>query len=905
MTRPSVGKLTNFLLILSLLFCISCSKEKETLSARVYHSSLSYFNGYYNANYLYEETLKKLESQYSYPEQGFIEVVYYGSKDEVKSFENDFEEIAKKNDRVIFKHPNGNYIDECRLLNGKSWFYRQDYYKALQNFDFVLDSFPDSKLAPEAWFWIAQTQYQMENPEVASEIVDERLLYADSVILEDKMLDELGLFRTKLAIDKEDYPAALKILTEHIEYINGRMRKARAHFLLGQLYDATENFPKALEQFEMVGKYSETYYLTFISKMKIARLYVDFQEGKDDDQIVQDYLTKLLKDEKNEEYQDRIYFEFAMLELKKGNRDEAIAYLRESIRSNMNNQRQKALSYYKIGQIHFYDLQDYNTAQAYYDSAATSINQDAPEYQEITTLAKTLKNYITQINTIHYQDSMLYLASLPKEEVDKIVDVLVKEEEERKKEELARQLEEQESLKNNDPFFNPLLQNQNRQRNRNNQSGGAGNWYFDNPGSVSNGRIQFQQLWGNRQNADHWRRSNKTSVAVGGIGGAGEESGPGGSSTIAVDSAMLEKYGDNYKYYVDIPDTEERKEESLAMIEEALYKLGQIYSQRLDEPDSAIKTFNTLLDRFEDSEFALRTRYALFKLYSEKRDKLARVHRSIIINEYPKTIYAYLILGKDPNELKKDEEDFIYAYEGLFNAYADKQYETSLGFSEYLLAQSQFNDNPAIDLAKLHYIRGMSYGFTGDQDSLRNILTRVVNTYPEHEVTPIAQKTLNYLQNGIPEDKKPISEATGESEAVDLDPKRDPNNPAYRGFTTEVKPTDKIFVLMYVRKEKISKADATKLINEFNKKAYAQSRFKVFAFLYKQTHLLPYISTFKSVEDASGYVDAFKADPSSGAIISSSDEKVFYISHSNFKVAYGQKRMADYINYYEYIINGK
>ena len=68
-------------------------------------------------------------------------------------------------------------------------------------------------------------------------------------------------------------------------------------------------------------------------------------------QIVQDYLTKLLKDEKNEEYQDRIYYEFAMLELKKGNQDEAIEYLRKSIRSNMNNQRQKALSYYKIGQI--------------------------------------------------------------------------------------------------------------------------------------------------------------------------------------------------------------------------------------------------------------------------------------------------------------------------------------------------------------------------------------------------------------------------------------------------------------------------------------------------------------------------------------------------------------------------
>ncbi|MEM6801011.1 MAG: tetratricopeptide repeat protein, partial [Bacteroidota bacterium] len=582
----------------------------------------------------------------------------------------------------------------------------------------------------------------------------------------------------------------------------------------------------------------------------------------------------------------------------------AIDYLQESIRANVNNQRQKALSYYKIGQIHFYDLQDYNTAQVYYDSAATSINKDAPEYQEITTLAKTLKDYITQLNTIQYQDSMLHLASLPKEEVDKIVDVLVKEEEKRKKEELARQLADKEANQSNDPFFNPLLQNQQQQRNRNQNQGSGGTWYFDNPGSVSNGRIQFQQVWGNRQNADHWRRSNKTSVAIGGVGTEGESGGPGGNSA-TVDSTLLEKYGENYKYYVDIPDTEERKEESLTMIEEALYKLGQIYSQRLNEPDSAIKTFNTLLDRFEESEYALRTRYALFKLYSEKRDKLARVHRSIIINEYPKTIYAYLILGKDPNELKQTEEDFIYAYEGLFNAYADKQYETSLGFSEYLLAQSTFNDNPNIDLAKLHYIRGMSYGFTGEKDSLKNILTRVVNTYPEHEVTPIAQKTLNYINNGIPEDSKKPNEATGLSEEAATDPKRDPENPAYRGFTTEVKPTDKIFVLMYVRKEKISKADATKLIQDFNKKSFPQNKFKVFAFLYKQSHLLPYISTFKSIEEATNYVNTFRQDESSSKIISSSDEKVFYISHSNFKIAYGQKRMADYINYYEYIINKK
>ncbi|MEZ4851514.1 MAG: hypothetical protein R3B93_23470 [Bacteroidia bacterium] len=32
-----------------------------------------------------------------------------------------------------------------------------------------------------------------------------------------------------------------------------------------------------------------------------------------------------------------------------------------------------------------------------------------------------------------------------------------------------------------------------------------------------------------------------------------------------------------------------------------MYKLGQLYAQKLNEPDSAVKTFEALLDRYEDS----------------------------------------------------------------------------------------------------------------------------------------------------------------------------------------------------------------------------------------------------------------------------------------------------------------
>ncbi|MEZ4851515.1 MAG: hypothetical protein R3B93_23475 [Bacteroidia bacterium] len=497
--------------ILILLITFSCSKEKDTVPAKIYHNTTSYFNGYYNANYLYKETIDRLEEQYDYPEQGFIQVVYYGTEDEIKSYDSDFETIIKKNDAVMFKHPNGNFIDNCRLLNGKSWFYRQNYSLAMENFNYMISEFPDSKFFADALFWTAKTHYMMENSEMTMTILDKGLINNDTVYISPDLMLEIALFKTKLEVEDKKYYEAAKTLSENIELLKNRGRKARAHFLLGQLYAELDEYPKSFENFSLVEKYSDDYDLTFKAKIKIARLYVDFQEGKDDDSEVYKYLTKLLKDEKNIEYQDQIYYEFAMLELKKGNRDMAIDYLEQSIRANLSNQRQKALSYYKIGQIYFKDLQEYTTAQAYYDSAASVIQPDAPEYKEITTIAATLKDYITYLNTIHYQDSMIYLAGLPKDELDALISKIVAEEKKRKEEELARQLAEMQNQNNNN-FYNPQLQQfQNQNGGRRNQ-GGGGVWYFDNPTALSSGKVQFEQLWGKRKNEDDWRRSRKLSA---------------------------------------------------------------------------------------------------------------------------------------------------------------------------------------------------------------------------------------------------------------------------------------------------------------------------------------------------------------------------------------------------------
>ena len=878
----------------------SCSKDKTTLPARLYHNTTSFFNGYYNANLLFNETLEQIEGQYIFPEEGFIEVINFGTEDEIKSFVANFKKVSEKNDIVIFKHPNGKWVDDCRFLNGKSWFYQQNYTLAMQNFDEVIDRFPDSERLPEAYIWKAMTFYKMDNPEMTQAILQENIIENDSVVLDNKTAAELAIFRSQLDVEKKQYQSAAATLEQHVDYIRHPRRRARSHFLLGQLYAQLKVYPKALEHFFVVEKFSGDYDLTFKSKIKIARLYVDFQEGKDDDSQVNKYLTKLLKDEKNEEYRDQIYYEFALLEEKKDSLDKAIDYLRLAIKANVSNQRQKALSYYKIGQIYFYERQNYPMAQAYYDSAATSITPKAPEYKEITRVAKTLKEYVSYINTIHYQDSMLVLAELPQAQLDSLIDKLIAEEKRRKEEETERQMARmQAQQQQTNAFTNPFLQQQQLNNNRRNNS--SGEWYFDNPSVVSNGKLQFQQVWGQRPNEDHWRRSKKSNLMES-ISFGGEDE----ATETTVDSTLLSQYGDRYAFYKDIPRNDEEKAKAHGKIESALYRLGQLYSQKLNEPDSAIKTFEYLLDRYEDSEFTLRARYALYQIYSEKGNPIAEVHKNYILNEHPNTPYAYLILNKDPKELKRDEEDFHFVYDGLFNAYNKREYHTSLGFSEFLVAQYGEEERSGIDMARLQYIRGMSYGYTGEKDSLQFILTKVVNRYPDSEVTPIARKTLGYINQGLPPAQAkagPGSEIPGvgssDPGASNL---KDPGNPIYKGFADKPAPNDKIFVLMYVDKNGISKNDATTKVSDFNKQLYSDQGLKVFTFLYKDSHLLPYISSFKDIESSQKYIRDFQASPSAKETLPGPEDKIFYISHTNFKVAYGQKRMTDYIAYYENIL---
>ena len=59
----------------------------------------------------------------------------------------------------------------------------------------------------------------------------------------------------------------------------------------------------------------------------------------------------MLKDDKNEEYRDQIYYALADLDLEERNRPGGIDNLEKSLRANIDNQKQRAKSYLRLADL--------------------------------------------------------------------------------------------------------------------------------------------------------------------------------------------------------------------------------------------------------------------------------------------------------------------------------------------------------------------------------------------------------------------------------------------------------------------------------------------------------------------------------------------------------------------------
>jgi len=874
-----------FLAFAFLAICLqSCGVEKTNVVSRKYHNTTTFFNYLYNGELKWKEGVDQINAAYRIPPEGYIDVMYSGTEEDATTYKDNFEQAIEKAEIALQKHnqADNKYLDNCRYLIGRSWYYKRSYVLAIKNFEYVIKTYPDSKIIPDVYLWLVKTHYMDDNNLKALKILEEDVKKLD---LDKRQKGEMAMIQSQILLDEGRYEQLVRVLNKNKKNIKGKTNRARAYYLLGQIYSDQGSYSKAFEAFRKVTRINTDYELIFNAKIHIAKLMIDEQGGSGESAKLNRYLKKMLRDEKNLDYRDQIYYEMAMLYLQQNLLEKGIEHLKLSVAANTNNQRQKAISYYKIGQIYFYDLKDFTNAEAYFDSASTAINKDAPEYAEISNISKTLKEYIGYVNVISEQDSLLALSKLSDQALEKRVDKILKDKEEREKAEQEKQLEELDRL--NDPnLFNNL---------NDNRGGRRGGFYFDNPELITQGKAEFEQRWGRRANEDNWRRKNKQVAAV-------AENTSEASDTAAIDPEILKKYGSEEKarMIANVPKTANEIAEANQAVAEALYGLGQVYENKLTILDSAKANYKKLIRRYPDNEYALRARYAMYRIYKDKiQDELrAADYEAEICGKYPESRYCKIIKNGAAGAAELDQQftDFMSAYDALLVTYNSGDYSTCVDFSGFI--SSRFPTQPG--LAEVYYIKGKSYGFAGQKDSLKSVYEYIVQNYPDSDVTPEVRRTLAFLSGKAPGDKPGDNGNGGPPSSEDFF--SDANNPAYKGFTTDRRPQEKVYIVMLLDRSKIKSNELQQKLNDYNRGAFPERRLNVSVFLYKGKYHLPYISQFNDEQEALSYITNLSKEPDIGGLFGGKNEKIVFITPKNFRTAYGKKRFEDYFIYYENVV---
>jgi tetratricopeptide (TPR) repeat protein len=740
------------LLFFIALIIVSCSTKKNTGITRTYHNLTSHYNILFNGEESYKKGLKKLEDTYDDDFTELLPVFLYENKEALSGIAGEMDRSIKKMTKLISMHsltvkpgikPDkelsqkqkeffskkefNKYIDDAYLLMGKSHFYKQEFSQAEETFDYIISNFPESVTVFETKIWLARLANMEEKYREAEDILKSLSVNME---LPDRYKGELYATLADLHIKQKQYAEAIEPLTKAIESTSRKFIRTRYTYLLAQLYTLDRNYKMASENYDKVIQMNPPYKMTFSAKINRA---LSYQAGTGSKKDIEKQLQKMLKDDKNIDYQDQIYFAIGSIYQRDEILDKAIENYILSIQKSTDNKRQKAKSSLTLADI-YYSKPDYINAQSYYDSAVAIIDKEYPDYQSIYAKSVSLNDLVENIKIVSFEDSVLRLAIMPEPEllafIDKIIEKVTDEEEQKK---LIDQQLTEDKLADMSGLANQVTDN-------------AGNWYFYNPTTKTLGKKEFLRVWGNRKLEDNWRRKNKSVVSFGEPQSEQDGEETQGKITAPGEIVTNNKSRNFYLQYIPLTDSAKAQSQSRIMI--SLFKMGETYSDELKDFQKAIDAFEELLKRFPAPDNKLQVYYKLYTL-SKTTEDIDRVskYQQAIIREFPYSNFAKLMTNPDYiKEIAVQEMKVYDYYDETYRLFNAANYSQVIQRCSY--AMKEYPDH--VLYPKFDYMSTISAGVKKDTLGFVNDLQRLISLYPSTEIAQNAQIMISYLQSKAP-----------------------------------------------------------------------------------------------------------------------------------------------------------
>lgn len=632
---------------------------------------------------------------------------------------------------------------------------------------------------PEGLLWVSKTYVVREKYNLVefylNKIKEQPEVHKD-------ILNEIPVVKAFNSLEQKNFQEAVGHLDEAIPLQKDKYFKARLIYIRAQIQQELGNNSEAFAGFSEVIRLKPDFLMEFNAELRMLKN--SMKSGEQSLATVEKKLKGMLKEDKFNDFQDQIYFTLGEINFDKGDLTSAIPNFQKGIQKSKGNNTQLTESYYILANI-FYDTEDYVMSKNYFDSTLTVINKKDTRYFEVDAYSKNLKEIAENITIVSLQDSLIRLANMSPEERADIAKEI------RKAELLA------EAAKANASSDDDVVVGQSGIRRM--PAGGSAlggrqsTWWAYDEDKRTDQMSDFRREWGIRNLEDDWRRSSKSSG--------------GDIDNIDADDDLDLTEGEIRDILKDVPLTPKAMSEAKSKIQLALFELGVLFRERIENYPKAIDAHEELQERFPGSEKEVDALYYLYLSHLDINDNnKAQYYLNTLKSKYPSANYTLSIT--DPSFIDnmlaegKIQETM---YNNTYRKFESGDYNAVLSMESE--AKKKFkNDN--VFGSKYALLAAMATGKLKGKDEYVKSLKTMIATYPNTDEEARAKEILRFLN--------------GDQEAfADID-----EGEAQEAFTIN---DEKLhYVCVIVRSKKDSDLNAAKIsISNYNRKYHKVDRIRL------------------------------------------------------------------------------
>ena len=651
--------------------------------------------------------------------------------------------LIQKAYKIVNDKQESKYVNEAFLVIGRANYLKGNYHNAIEFFNHLLRSAEEQKeYLPQAYAWKSRALLQIGKAEEAGRMIDSAFM----------TLDDSQDTRTFINAAKANHLLrigqeldAIPYLEYALESNRGRLDKHRWRFLLAQLYADNGQLEKAAQYFGLISKSNVPYDMAFEASLQQS-LLAGGRFSRVADQVKP--LLRMLREGKNDGYQDQILYHVGEIYARHGDIDKALVYFQQSLAQPNRNNYQATETYLRLAD-HYFDEKQYAIAQNYYDSVSMVL---PPDYTDVNSVRRKL-SYMDEITQLYAdvvrKDTLLYLATLNDEGRNERVNLYASDQLQAKQAQLEREAKAAKKGRgkasvNEAQAGRALSINTLGQQEEIAAVGTDRAFYFNNPDELLLGQSAFKRRWGNRQLTDNWRYEADNSQIL-------------NTSTARTAAAVKEEkpeefdsdaYFNNIResYLSQVPLTKGALDSMHREIHDNLIVIGNIYRDYTQMNADAIAVYEEFLTRYPNTPAGAEIYYSLYRMYSDIDQGKANEYKGRLMALFPNSLHAKV--AEDPaymDKYRRDKNILDRLFERLFGMYAAGDHAAVIQEADREL-QNRF-ENTAL-VAQVEYLRALAIGRVGRVEDFVDALELITQKFPNDSlVTPLAYENMAFIEH--------------------------------------------------------------------------------------------------------------------------------------------------------------